>query len=229
MPMMPSRLPQMRWPSIQVGDQPVQCLLAVLEQRRALGQPARHRQDQGHGHVGRVLGQHARRVGDDDAAHARGVEVDVVDAVAEVGDQFQLRPGLGQQGAVEPVGHRRHQDVRRLHGLAELVAAHRLVLDVEARVEQLAHARFHRLGQLARHDDERLFGGCRHGSSELFVGWPASRAARSLKGVMPCLTDGRCDDKTLLRASPVARVDEPTAAPCGGLDLFGQIMVWARA
>src|SRR5438105_318754 len=28
MPMMPSRLPQMRWPSIQVGDQPGQCCLA---------------------------------------------------------------------------------------------------------------------------------------------------------------------------------------------------------
>ena len=30
MPMMPSRLPQMRWPSIQVGDQPVQCVLGFL-------------------------------------------------------------------------------------------------------------------------------------------------------------------------------------------------------
>ena len=40
-------------------------------------------EDQRHGHVGGVLGQDARRVGDGDAALAGGLEVDVVDAGAE--------------------------------------------------------------------------------------------------------------------------------------------------
>ena len=99
MPTMPSRLPPSRWPSIQVGDQPGE--LAVGQDRGAFHQPARHRQDQGHGHVGGVLGQHAGRVGDDDAAAGGGGDVDIVDAGAEIGDQLQLRAGLGDQAGVD--------------------------------------------------------------------------------------------------------------------------------
>jgi hypothetical protein len=75
---------------------------------------------QGHRHVGGVLGQHARRIGDGDAALARGVEVDVVDAGAERGDQLQPRPGLREHPAVDAVGDRRDQDVRGLHRLDQL-------------------------------------------------------------------------------------------------------------
>ena len=46
----------------------------------------------------------------------------------------------------------------RLDRLGQLGLAHGLVVDIEARVEQLAHARFDRLGQLARDDDERFLG-----------------------------------------------------------------------
>ena len=178
MPMMPSRLPKMRWPSIQVGDQPVQVLLGVLQHGRALGQPARHGQDQRHGHVGGVLGQHAGRIGDDDAAYARGIEVDVVDAVAEIGDQLELRAGLGDQRAVDAVGDGGHQHVRRLDRLGELGLAQRLVVDVEARVEQLAHARLDCLRQLARDDHQGFLGGGRHGNSNSsrLVGWGEPRA-----------------------------------------------------
>ena len=45
-----------------------------------------------------------------------------------------------------------------LHRLRQLGLGHGLVVDVEARVEQLAHARFHRLGQLARDDHQGLLG-----------------------------------------------------------------------
>ena len=40
---------------------------------------------------------------------------------------------------------------------------HRLVVDVQPRVEQLAHARLDGVRQLARDDDEGFLGGCRHG------------------------------------------------------------------
>jgi hypothetical protein len=155
--------------------------LGVFQQRCALGEPAGDREDEGHGHVGRVLGQHARRVGDDDAAHARGVEIDVVHAVAEIGDQLQLRAGLGQQGAIDPVRHGRHQDVRRLDRLGELGMAHGSVGDVEARVEQLAHARLDRIRKLARDDDERFFR--RHCGRKPF-------GQALITGVRPVLTDG---------------------------------------
>ena len=38
--------------------------------------------------------------------------------------------------------------------------AHRLVVEIEPRVEQLAHPRFHGVRQLARHDDQRLLAFC---------------------------------------------------------------------
>ena len=63
--------------------------LAGAHHALALAHASRRRQHQRHGHVGGVLGQHARRVGDGDAALAGGVEIDMVDAGAERGDQLQ--------------------------------------------------------------------------------------------------------------------------------------------
>ena len=54
------------------------------------------------------------------------------------------------------VGDGRHQHVGGLDRLGELGLAHRLVVEVEPRVEQLAHARLDAVGQLARDDDQRL-------------------------------------------------------------------------
>ena len=95
---------------------------AALQQIRALGEPARHGEDQRHGHVGGILGQHAWRVGDEDAAVPRGFEVDIVDAGAELGDQFELGSGLAQYAPVDAVGHRRHEHVCGLHRLDQLFA-----------------------------------------------------------------------------------------------------------
>ena len=50
-------------------------------------------------------------------------------------------------------------------GLDELRLRHRLVVDVEAGVEQLAHARLDDVGQLARDDDEGLLGAVGHVST----------------------------------------------------------------
>ena len=60
----------------------------LLVQALAFRQAPRHRQDQRHGHVGRVLGQDTWRVGDRDAPLAGGGQVDIVDTVAIIGDQF---------------------------------------------------------------------------------------------------------------------------------------------
>jgi hypothetical protein len=96
-----------------------------------------------------------------DAAPDRGGDVDMVDAVAEIGDQLEPVAGLGQHRGVDAVGDGRHQHVGGLCRLGELGLRHRLVVEVEPRVEQLAHAGLDALRQLARdHDQGRL--GFRH-------------------------------------------------------------------
>ena len=89
---------------------------------------------------------------------ARVVDVDIVDAVAEIGDQLELLAGLAEHRGVDAVGDGRHQHVGGLHRLGELGLAHRLVVEIEPRVEQLAHAGLDAVGQLARDDDQRLLG-----------------------------------------------------------------------
>ena len=68
------------------GGGPAGPFLVAGENRRPLGQPPRHRQDEGHRHVGGVLGEDAGRIGDGDAALNRGDDVYVVDTVAEIRD-----------------------------------------------------------------------------------------------------------------------------------------------
>jgi hypothetical protein len=80
-----------------------------------------------------------------------------VDTGAEVGDELQLRAGVAEHGAVDGVGHRWHQHGGSLDSLDQFRLGERLVIEVEARIEQLAHPRLHRLRQLARHHDVDLF------------------------------------------------------------------------
>ena len=87
----------MRWPSIQVGDQPLNS--PFDEHVGAFDQAARHGEDQRHRDVGGVVGQDARRVGHRDAAGARRFKIDIVDAGAEIGDQLQLFAGARQNAA----------------------------------------------------------------------------------------------------------------------------------
>jgi hypothetical protein len=134
----------------------------VLQECRALRQTPWHRKDQGHRHVGGVLGQHAGRVGDNDSPVAGGIEVDVVDTGPEIGDQLQVGSGLRQDGPVDAVGHRRDQDLRSLNGSYHLRLRQRVVVNVQSRVEQLAHAGFDDVGQLTRDNDDWLSGACRH-------------------------------------------------------------------
>ena len=87
---------------------------------------------------------------------ARRREVDVVDAGAEIGDELEPLARMAQHRGIDAVGNGGDQHVGLLGGLDELGLAHRLVVEIEPRVEQFAHARFDALGQLAGDDDERL-------------------------------------------------------------------------
>ena len=102
------------------GRRPAGPVLAFGEDGGALDQPARHRQDQRHGHVGGVFGQNLRRVGHGDAARMRRDDVDIVDAVAEIGDQSQLAVGLLENLLGDLVGNGRHQNIGGAHRLGDL-------------------------------------------------------------------------------------------------------------
>ena len=106
--------------------------------------------------LGGILGEDTRRVGDRDAALPRRVEINVVDAGAEGGDEPEPRAGLRQQAAVDAVGDGGHQHVGRLHGLDELSGVERAVFDVQPRLEQLHEPRFDRLGQRPGDDHQRF-------------------------------------------------------------------------
>ena len=153
MPMMPSRLPQMRWPSIQVGVQPVQSLSPV-----STTAPSASRRG-----TARISAMVMSAVS---SVSTPGVLVTVMPRCSAVATSilstplpklaisFSFSPDWLEHRGVDPVGHGRHQHVGDLHGLGELGLAHRLVVEVEPRVEQFAHARFHGVRQLARDHDQ---------------------------------------------------------------------------
>jgi hypothetical protein len=124
---------------------------------RAFHQPPRRREDQRHRHVRRVLGQDAGRVGDRDAAAERAGDVDMIDPVAEIRDEPHLFGGLGDHGGVDLVGDGRHQNVGLAHRLDDLHLGHRLIFEIEASVEQFAHAGFDEFGQSPRDHNKGFF------------------------------------------------------------------------
>ena len=109
--------------------------LAGLHRGQTFGNAPRHGQNQGHGHIGGVIGDNARRVADQNAALAGGVHVDVIHTRAIVRDQFQPVTGGGQHPLINPVRDGRHQDIGPLHGADQILARHLFVghgqLDVE--------------------------------------------------------------------------------------------------
>ena len=140
------------------GRRPAAPILVGGQHAGAFHQPARHRQHQRHGHVGGVLGEHARRVGDGDPALHGGGDVDIVDAVAEIGDQLELLARLREHRGVDAVGDGRHQHVGGFYRFGQLGLRHRLVVGIEPGVEKFPHAQLDVVGQLAGDDDQRLFG-----------------------------------------------------------------------
>jgi hypothetical protein len=70
------------------GRRPARPVLAFGEDRGALDQPPRHRQDSAMVMSAVSSVENLRRIGHGDAARNRGGNVDIVDAVAEIGDQL---------------------------------------------------------------------------------------------------------------------------------------------
>gem|GEM_PF-4382881 len=135
------------------------CALMLAQVTRALAQAARHGEDQRHRHVGGVFGEDAGCVRHRDAAAARALDVDIVDAGAELGDQAEIFAGLSQQLRVDAVGDGGDQHIGLAHGGGQLGWCHRAVIRIEADIEKLAHAGLDGGGQFAGDDDKRLFGG----------------------------------------------------------------------
>ena len=138
------------------GRRPARPILAFGQDRGAFDQPPRHRQDQRHGHVGGVFGQDFRGVGDGDAARMGRDHVDIVDAVAEIGDQPQLAVGVLEKLFRYFVGDGGHQHVGGPHRLGDLFRRHRGIVEIEPGVEQLAHPGLDRVRQFARDNNERF-------------------------------------------------------------------------
>ena len=155
MPTMPRRLPQMRRPSIQVGDQP--------------------------GHLPSPFSTLAPSVSRRGTASMSAMVMSAVSSLSTFGVlvtvspflvaattsilstplpklamSLRFGPACVDQRGVDPVGDGRDQHVGLLHRGRQLVLAHRPVVEVQPRVEQLAHARFHLVGQLAGNDDQRF-------------------------------------------------------------------------
>jgi hypothetical protein len=84
-------------------------------------------------------------------------DVDIVDAVTEIGDHAQLVVGMLEHLLVDHVGDGRHQHVGSADRVRDLFRRHRRVVEVQPRIEQLAHPGLYRVRQLAGDDDERFF------------------------------------------------------------------------
>ena len=78
----------------------------------------------------------------------------MVDAIAEIGDQLHLIACLRDHARGDLIGDGRHQHVGFADRLDKFALAHRLVFDIQPRVEQFAHPRLDELGQPPRDDDE---------------------------------------------------------------------------
>ena len=131
--------------------------VAAGDHMGSLDHAPRHGENQRHGHVGGILGEDARRIGDGDAPFDGGGHIDIVHPIAEIGDELQPLPRLFDERAVDPVGDGGHKDIGCRHGGGEIRRAHGGVRFIEARLEQLAHPGLDDLGEFSGDDDERFF------------------------------------------------------------------------
>ena len=164
--------------------------LALADHALALGEPARDREDQRHGHVGSIVGEHARRVGDHDLARTGRVKVDMLDPRAEVGDQLEPLARPFDQRGVDPVGDGRDQDVAIRHRGSQFVARHGVIVGVESGVVKFRHSCFDRGEQAAGDDDA---GTALDAASGGRIGavWLVRHLAASAKPVVPAWSSAR--------------------------------------
>lgn len=77
----------------------------------------------------------------------------MVDASAEIGDQAQVRPGLRDQRAVDPVPQVGHDHIRSPHRLGQFGPVHRAILRAQGDVEQLLHPCLDPFRQASRYNN----------------------------------------------------------------------------
>ncbi len=126
---------------------------ATADHALALAEPAHDHQDQRHRDVGRGVGEHAGRIGDEHPAGGAGGDVDVVVAHGDVRDDAQLRPGGVEEGVVDPIAQQRHDRVGARDRRVQLVDRKRSLLHVRVHLAGLAQQLEGRLGHAARHHD----------------------------------------------------------------------------
>ena len=131
----------------------------VAQVARAFRQAAGHGEDQRHGHVGRILGQHAGCVRYRNAATASTLHIDIVDAGAELRDEPQFLARMGKKPSVDPVRYGRYQHIGLADRIGEFLLGHGMIVFIQPDIEQFRHALLDLLGQFAGHDDKRFVDG----------------------------------------------------------------------
>jgi hypothetical protein len=122
---------------------------AVAQVALGFGEPPRYRHQQGERQVGGALGQHPRRVGDQDPAGGGSGHVDVVVANGHVGDDLQIGGGADHIGG-DPVSQLAQQRLLVADVLLELGRRESVrgivVVQPDMRPEQLEGRREHVTG-----------------------------------------------------------------------------------
>ena len=136
---------------------------ARIHDLRAFEQAARHGQDQRHGDIRRIIGQHARRVGHGDAALNGALHINIVHACAELRDQAKLLACPRHDTAIQTVRHGRHQHICRLHRVHQFILGEGVIILVQPRIKQFLQPQFYGCGKFTGHNDFQLL--CRHGDS----------------------------------------------------------------
>ena len=70
------------------------------------------------------------------------MHIDIVDTIAEIGDQTKVLARLRQNAGVDPVGDGRHQHIGGFDGFNQIGLGKGRVGDIKLRIEQFAHPRF---------------------------------------------------------------------------------------
>ena len=124
-------------PSAHQGRRRPAIPIARLHHRHALGHAAGHGEDQRHGHIGGIVGQHAGGVRHQHATLARGGDINVIDPGPVIGDQLEPLARLGDQRRVDLIGDGGHQHIGLTHRRAQFLAGHRPVIFAQGHVKQL--------------------------------------------------------------------------------------------
>ena len=110
-------------------------------------------QQQVHGDVRRAVGQDFRRVGHHETGLLGRVEVDVVEAYAEIPQDLRADAVDAEHLGGNRVCHGRADRIVLAQGLVQFVHAHRMIVLVEREIVMLEQVRLDRLRPAARGND----------------------------------------------------------------------------